>query len=63
MGWTLIWSILHSPDCAWKMDQGVCSVEHGQCGLMAMHEPLLHVVLSAREEEAQPAELLKVQHL
>lgn len=45
------------------MDQGIRSVQNVQRGLMAMHEPLLHVEFFPREEEAQPTEFLEIQHL
>lgn len=44
------------------MDQGIRSVENGQEGLVAMHKPLLHLELRDGPQEAQPRELLKLQH-
>lgn len=44
------------------MDQGIRSVQNGQRSLMVTHEPLLHVMFSAREEDAQPTELLEIEH-
>ena len=52
----------HLPDGTRDMDQSVCSVEYRQSGLMVLHEPLLESMLRDREEEAQPAKLLKLQH-
>lgn len=50
------------PDCSWDMDQGVCPIESGKEILVAMHKPLLYTSFLDREQEAQPAELLKMKH-
>lgn len=49
------------PHCSRYVYQCVGTIEQRQCSLMAMQEPLLHIMLSPRKEEFRPTELLVLQ--
>lgn len=48
-------------DGAGNMDESIGSVENGQCGLMAGHEPMLDRMFSQGEEEAKGAILFELE--
>jgi hypothetical protein len=56
------WNGIDIPYGSRNMDQCIRSIQDGQKGLMAIHEPLLDLDLRYWEQEAQPRELLKLQH-
>lgn len=45
------------------MDEGISSVEHGEGGLMARHEPMLNAVLGKWKEKAQGPELFEFENI
>lgn len=50
------------PNSSWDVDQRIALVQHCKRILVSMHEPLLYVPLSNREQEPQEAIFLRFQY-